>query len=210
VSPSTCLLLGSFTSERQWLVRGLIAAGNRGEDAPIVANGLHHEPGTQLWYFAYGSNLHHSIFIELRRMRPLAARWGWLRDFRLCFNIPVGPNERAVANIEPHVGARTCGALYLLSAADCERLDNSEGVGVGLYRRTPVEVISADGECTLAFSYQSSITTIGRRPSPRYMSLLLDGARQHGLPRTWIDFLSRFELAVDERSTESGPGTPAA
>jgi hypothetical protein len=154
---------------------------------------------SRLWYFAYGSNLHRSIFIERRQMQPLDVCWGWLAGYRLCFNIPVGPGERGVANIEPAAGARLCGALYLLSAADCDRLDASEGVGFGLYRRTPIEIRTSTGEGVPAFTYQSSAVTDGRRPSPRYMGLLLEGARQHGLPAEWIAFLEGLPLAVDER-----------
>jgi cation transport regulator ChaC len=157
------------------------------------------EHDSRLWYFAYGSNLHRVIFIERRRMRPGATRWGWLENYRLQFNIPVGPGERGVANLEVQTGARTCGALYLLSTQDSERLDNSEGVGVGLYRRLPVEVSTEAGERIAAFTYQSCMTTAGRKPSPRYMRLLIEGAQQHGLPLTWIESLQRFELATDER-----------
>jgi gamma-glutamylcyclotransferase len=156
-----------------------------------------------LWYFAYGSNLHSSIFVERREMRPLATRWGWLDGYRLCFNIPIGPGERGVANIEPDIGARVCGALYLLTHADFDRLDRTEGVHVELYRRLPVEVVTDIHGAINAVAYRSLITTTGRKPSPRYMRLLLDGAREHGLPDEWVSVLQRFELAVDEREDQS-------
>jgi len=152
-----------------------------------------------LWYFAYGSNLDHSTFINRRRMQPLATRWGWLDGYRLCFDIPVGPGERGVANIAAVPGTRLCGALYLLTPADCDRLDNSEGVGVGLYARTPVEVAASNDERVTSFTYHSTRITEGRKPSPRYMGLLLTGAQQHGLPAEWITFLQSVALAVDER-----------
>ena len=163
------------------------------------------EQAAPLWYFAYGSNLHESIFVDRRQMQPLDRRWGWLAGYQLIFNIPVGPGERAVANIEPNLAARICGALYLLTAADCERLDASEGVGFGLYRRTPVEIVTSAGQGVPAFTYQSSRVTDGRKPSPRYMGLLLEGARQHGLPVEWVSFLEGIPLAIDERET-SGAG----
>jgi len=94
-----------------------------------------------LWYFGYGSNMNRAIFGDRRGMRPMETRWGWLEGYRLRFNIPVGPGERGVANVEPEPGARTCGVLYLLTAAECDRLDRSEGVHVGLYRRIPVQVV---------------------------------------------------------------------
>ena len=160
--------------------------------------------GARLWYFAYGSNLHRAIFIERRQMRPLATRWGWVEDYQLCFNIPVGPGERGVANIEPQPGARTYGALYLLTPAGFDRLDRTEGVSFNIYRRLPVEVITPEGEHLAAFAYQSAVTTSGRKPSPRYMRLLLEGARAHGLPAEYVSFLNAFELAIDEREREGG------
>src|SRR5437899_1036484 len=37
-----------------------------------------HEHDSRLWYFAYGSNLHRSIFLERHQMHPLAVGWGWI------------------------------------------------------------------------------------------------------------------------------------
>ena len=161
-----------------------------------------------LWYFAYGSNLDRSIFIERRRMQPLATRWGWLGGYRLCFNIPIGPGERGVANIEPDPTARTCGGLYLLRPEDFDRLDRTEGVHLNVYRRLPLDVHTPEGECVAASAYYSSLTTTGRKPSPRYMRLILDGARQHGLPGEWLNMLESFDLAIDERATRSGGPEP--
>ena len=152
-----------------------------------------------LWYFGYGSNMNRAIFHDRRGMRPLEVRWGWLEGYRLRFNIPVGPGERGVANVEPAPGERTCGVAYRLTAEEADRLDRTEGVHVGLYRRIPAEV-RVEGAGTLAtFTYQSSRTIEGRKPSPRYMRLLLEGARHHGLPPEYVGFLERFELARDER-----------
>lgn len=161
-------------------------------------------PADALWYFAYGSNMTRAIFHERRGMRPLAARCGRLEGYRLCFNIPVGPGERGVANVQPEPGARMCGVLYLLAATECDRLDRTEGVHVGLYRRVPVEVL-VEGEGRLpAFTYRSSMTSDGRKPSLRYLRLLLEGAREHGLPAEYVAVLERFELAVDERDPAGG------
>ena len=122
--------------------------------------------------------MHRAIFHERRGMQPLDTRWGCLEDYRLRFNIPIGPGERAVANVEPEVGTRTCGVLYLLTPEDCERLDRTEGVHLGIYRRMAVEVAGDDGERVAAFTYRSTLTPSGtkavralprpaRRGSPR-------------------------------------------
>ena len=163
-----------------------------------MGGGQHNGQSDAIWYFGYGSNMSPAIFHERRQMRPLAVRWGWLEGYQLCFNIPVGPGERGVANVEPAAGARICGVVYLLPAAECDRLDRTEGVHVGLYQRIPVSVQVA-GACLSAFTYQSRLTHDGRKPSARYMGLLLAGARHHGLPAEYIAHLESFELAWDER-----------
>ncbi|MEO8605049.1 MAG: gamma-glutamylcyclotransferase family protein [bacterium] len=152
-----------------------------------------------IWYFAYGSNLCRAIFHERRGMRPLAARVAWLDDHQLSFNIPVGPGERGVANVEPCSGSRVCGAAYLLTADSCERLDRSEGVHLEFYWRAPVTLWLANGEQVVGFTYRSARTTEGRLPSPRYMGLLLAGAAEHGLPDDYVESLRAFTLARDER-----------
>jgi cation transport regulator ChaC len=152
-----------------------------------------------IWYFAYGSNMSPAIFIERRGMRPAAARWGWIEGYRLCFDLPVGPGERGVANVVPETGSRACGVLYCITPEEAERLDHSEGVRAGFYRRIEVVVTAAGTQAISAFTYHSSYASQGRKPSRRYMCLLLEGARHHGLPAEYVAFLHSFELAHDER-----------
>jgi cation transport regulator ChaC len=154
-----------------------------------------------IWYFAYGSNLCRAIFVERRGMLPLATRWGWLEGHRLCFNIPIGPGERGVANLGADAAARTCGALYLLKPEEFDRLDGTELVDRGLYRRVAVEVLAEGSERVAAFTYVSSVDVAGRKPSPRYLGLLLDGARELGLPEEWRAYLDGLERAHDERES---------
>jgi AIG2-like family len=58
------------------------------------------------------------------------------------------------------------------------------------------------GEHIEAFAYQSTLTIDGRRPSARYIGLLLEGAREHGLPDEYLRYLENIDLAVDERLAE--------
>jgi cation transport regulator ChaC len=161
-------------------------------------------PEGALWYFAYGSNLHDAIFRERRAMVVHETRCGRLDHYTLRFNLPIGPGERGVANVEPAPGERVWGALYLLSPADCDRLDRTEGVHMGAYQRVAIEVVQEDGARCVAFTYASSRTRADRKPSARYLGLIVEGARQRGLPDDYVRWLERFELAVDERVPPSG------
>jgi hypothetical protein len=155
-----------------------------------------------LWYFAYGSNLDPGTFLGRRRMRPLETRVARLEQFELRFDLPIGAGERGVANVAPREGEHVWGALYRLTHAEADRLDLTEGVRREFYRRIEVHARATDGARIAAFTYHSSRGRDGRRPSRRYLGLLLAGARHHGLPTPWIERLRAWPLAVDERERQ--------
>jgi len=157
---------------------------------------------SSLWYFAYGSNLDPGTFLGRRRMQPLATRIGVLHHFELRFDLPVGPGERGVANVAPCPGDQVWGALYQLTHADAARLDQTEGVGKGVYNRLAVLVRTPDAAEIAAFTYRSEISRPERKPSRRYLGLLLTGAREHGLPLEYVERLRAWPLAVDEREPQ--------
>jgi len=152
-----------------------------------------------LWYFAYGSNMQRATFVGRRGMRPQRSLAGRLDGYRLTFNLPVGPGERGVANLITEAGYVTHGVLHLISSEEFERLDRTEGVGVGYYVRAPVVVLDSDGCSIDAWTYLSVRGVVGRKPSARYIALLLEGAREHGLPVDYIRALEALDLAIDER-----------
>jgi cation transport regulator ChaC len=160
------------------------------------------ETKTLTWYLGYGSNMNRGIFENRRGMRPIQAHSALLENYRLRFNLAIGPGERSVANLESHAGARIWGVLYLITVEQSEHLDRTEGVPRGAYRRIPVSAIVDGGEQIAAFTYQSDRISLGRKPSARYIRLLIEGAVQHGLPPGYLRYLRNFELAADERLSE--------
>jgi hypothetical protein len=92
--------------------------------------------------------------------------------------------------------------LYLITVEQSEHLDHTEGVPRGAYRRIPVSAIVDGSEQIAAFTYQSDRISLGRKPSPRYIGLLIEGAVQHGLPPGYLRYLRSFELAADERLSD--------
>ena len=87
----------------------------------------------------------------------------------------------------------------MITVEQSEHLDRTEGVPRGAYRRIPVRAIVDGSERIEAFTYQSDRISLGRKPSPRYLGLLIEGAVQHGLPTEYLRYLRSFELAADER-----------
>jgi gamma-glutamylcyclotransferase len=154
------------------------------------------------WYLAYGSNMNRGIFESRRGMRPIQAQPALLENYQLRFNLAIGAGERGVANLESQKGARTWGVLYLITVEQSEHLDRTEGVARGAYRRIPVSAIVDGSQQIAAFTYQSDRISLGRKPSPRYIGLLIEGAIQHGLPPSYLRYLRNFALAADERLSE--------
>ena len=159
------------------------------------------EPQT-LWYFAYGSNLDPGTFLGRRRMRPVETRVGVLEGFELRFDLPIGPGERGVANVAPRPGDAVWGVAYRLTHPEAERLDRTEGVHRGAYLRLSIELRETASIVLPAFTYHSSRGVAGRKPSRRYLGLILAGARHHGLPAEYVERLCALPLAVDERDTQ--------
>lgn len=156
--------------------------------------------GGMHWYFAYGSNMQRATFVERRGMRPTAVRRAYVDGRRLCFDLPIGPGERGVANLVADAAARTWGVVYRLEPEACDVLDRTEGVDRGFYRRIAIEATTDDGARLAAFAYQGEARDPRRKPSARYLGLLLAGARELGLPPDYVEWLAAFPLAVDERA----------
>ncbi|HYC54670.1 MAG TPA: gamma-glutamylcyclotransferase [Candidatus Binatia bacterium] len=157
------------------------------------------------WYFAYGSNMQRATFRERRALSPAEVSVGWLEGYALCFDIPVGPGLRGVANLARADDSRVWGVLYLLNAEQHAHLDRTEGVSAGVYRRMLVPIQTQYGSTVEAETYISELRDPARRPSHRYLSLLLDGARENALPDGYIHALEKWDLAWDERDGAFNP-----
>ncbi len=143
-----------------------------------------------VWYFAYGSNLDPCTFIARRGMHPRAARVGCVSGYKLRFNLDGRPLGRAApANIAPAPGATVWGVAYQITRRELVRLDSTEGVPGGNYRHVGLSCDTQDGEVLPVLTYIAAGNPVDGRPSLRYLTLLRDGARTHGLPDEWIQFL---------------------
>jgi len=61
------------------------------------------------------------------------------------------------------------------------------------------EILGGQGYAILPDLMSPIEVSRGRKPSLRYIGLLIEGAAQHGLPPDYLDFLESFDLATDER-----------
>lgn len=141
--------------------------------------------GNRHSYFAYGSNL---CVQQMARRCPDAVdpQPATLADHDWLIN------ERGVATVEPFAGSEVHGVVWQVSDRDLATLDSAEGVPVR-YRRDQLTVRTEDGPSP-AWVYIDHRVEPGP-PRPGYLERILDGARHHGLPNRWIEFLERWDPA---------------
>jgi cation transport regulator ChaC len=173
---------------RSWLVsrwhyrrHGLVLAGR---------------PSDKVWYFAYGSNMHEGTFVGRRRIRPLESRVGRIAGYRLRFNLEGRPRGKAApANICLDPDQEVWGVLYKITSRDMLRLNSAEGVPGRGYQPTLLTAEDLEGNSVTAVAYVAVGKEIDGNPSHRYISLLREGARRHGLPVHWLHFLDSVRHA---------------
>ena len=150
----------------------------------------------QIWYFAYGANMDEATFRVRRNIQPFECRPGRIRGYRLRFNLEGRPKGKAApANLCLDPEAEVWGVLYRMTRRDLIQLDATEGVPGRGYRHTVVEAEDADGRPLQAVAYMARGKEVDGKPSLRYIRLLREGARAHGLPEHYIRFLESVDHA---------------
>jgi cation transport regulator ChaC len=150
---------------------------------------LRGRPGQEIWYFAYGANMDDSTFRVRRCIRSLEYRSGRVKGYRLRFNLDGRPKGRsAPANLHPDPDAEVWGVLYRITRRELLRLDLTEGVPGRGYQHIEIEAEDRDGRVVRAITYMARGKEVDGKPSLRYITLIRDGARAHGLPENYIRF----------------------
>jgi hypothetical protein len=143
----------------------------------------------EIWNFAYGGNMNPGVLIDRRGIEPRESTAGRLEGYRLAFTAPGLPwVEPAFANIEPAPGDAVHGVLHRLTTRQLRRLDLFEGGGLA-YRHLDLQVSAYDGRNIRARVYSSIRVSAEKAPSCRYLNILREGARHHGLHPDYVRML---------------------
>ena len=104
------------------------------------------------------------------------------------------PGARPHLQICTPTPARRFGAYFTGSRdATCCALNSTEGVPGRGYRHIKIAAEDRNGRVVQAVTYMAQGNEVDGKPSLRYITLLRDGARAHGLPETHIRFLESVE-----------------
>jgi gamma-glutamylcyclotransferase len=145
--------------------------------------------------FAYGSNMCSGRFRDYSVTPEQLARPAVLVDYRLRINKP-SRDMSAKANIEPHTGDKVWGVLYSIPDTQLASVDRGEGNG---YSRKQLTVQTPDGKTTPAWVYiaQNPSSDPALLPYEWYKRFIVEGAREHGLPFTYIEHLRAIKSIED-------------
>lgn len=156
-------------------------------------------PSGDVWYFAYGSNLHPTRReTRAAKISPLASEPGVLPGWRLVFDAPgVPPAEPAMASLCRDEAREVHGLLLRLRGPEFARLVASEG-GDRYYLRERLEVVTYAGRPVRAEVFVATPACRlprERAPSRRYLDLIREGARLSSLRPDYCDWLDALPHA---------------
>jgi gamma-glutamylcyclotransferase len=135
-------------------------------------------------YFAYASNMNTA---QMERWCP-ASRYvkaAFLKGFRFVYDGFSVTWDGAVGNIVKSGTEGVWGALYETTERDRLTLDAFEGYPRS-YEHREVEVVDREGSVHRAMTYLRTGRALGK-PHPDYERIVIDGAKQRGLPDDYID-----------------------
>lgn len=157
-------------------------------------------------YFAYGSNM---SLRQMQRRCPESTRLGigHLPGHRLAFPRFSKNRQCGVAGIEAHADSAVWGVIYELSAADWDCLDRFEGYqpdrhpDLNNYNRLSM-TIHVEGPqlgAKTCMTYVATRQGIHFPPDDNYHRLIIDGARESGLPPDYVEWLECIAVMTKGR-----------
>jgi gamma-glutamylcyclotransferase (GGCT)/AIG2-like uncharacterized protein YtfP len=143
-------------------------------------------------YFSYGSFLDSET---LKRHCPKAIYKGMamLPNWEVQFNFLSRTYNGGVTGIEPAAAKLVRGVLYEVSDEELLCLDSIEGVPEGIYFRQTIYVVDESGKAVKAATYRTTNPKGPFKPTKRYLSFMVKGAKKHGLDPDYIKELEAVE-----------------
>jgi gamma-glutamylcyclotransferase (GGCT)/AIG2-like uncharacterized protein YtfP len=135
-------------------------------------------------YFAYASNMNQA---QMQRWCPASrfVKAVLLGGYRFVYDGFSVTWDGAVGNIVKSGTEKVWGALYEITERDRLTLDAFEGYPRS-YEHTEVEVKDRDGNAYRAMTYVRTGRALGK-PHPDYERIVIDGAKESGVPEEYID-----------------------
>lgn len=134
-------------------------------------------------YAAYASTLHPEHMLRVAPHSPLQAT-GWLPGWRLTFGGEDRGWDGAMATVVEDPGSQVYVAVYDVTDDDEAALDDSLGVGIGVYQKIHCRVSTLDGDL-VAWTHVLDDYE-GGLPSAHYLGMVADAAEAAGAPSEYV------------------------
>ncbi len=156
--------------------------------------------GHEVLIFSYGSNMH---FERLRKRVPSAKTLGTgkLSGYKLEFakKSKDGSGKATVVKSSKKTDV-VWGVISSISTNEKHLLDKAEGLGVG-YNEEHLEIITETGEVVYPLIYVADTSSVNDSLCPYtwYKALIVEGAKQHGLP---LEYIAALECRVAKEDSD--------
>jgi hypothetical protein len=157
-------------------------------------------PNSHIHIFAYGSNMC-TERLQARVPSATPVTTGYVLQRRFAFHKrSEDGSAKADATSSSSTSDRIWGVVFRLHIEEKPVLDEHEFLGIG-YDEELVEVVHEDGviESWIYVAREEAIDP-SLLPYSWYHDFILHGARQHGLPDDYLEFLQRFQ-SIEDRHT---------
>ena len=121
---------------------------------------------------------------------------GKILDYQLSFNVPGVPFlEPAFASVTRQKGKETHGVCYTITKDEFQYLLQTEGsydvvdVDVVVYGDKDIEGVLMKAK---TLTHRDVAARRDLQPSKRYRDLIVEGAKERGLEKSWIEFLEKM------------------
>jgi gamma-glutamylcyclotransferase len=145
-------------------------------------------------YFAYGSNMLTRRLLG-RAPSARAVGVGTLAGHELRWHKVSKDGSGKCDIVSAAADSVVHGVLFEIARADKPALDKAEGLGWG-YKQVELEV-QADTGAVSALSYQATNIDHGTRPYDWYKALVVAGAQEHRLARSYVQALEAVQAVKD-------------
>lgn len=145
-------------------------------------------------YFAYGFNLNLQKMSQ-KVTKPRVLGIARLANYKIGFYGHSAIWDGAVETVVPDNQSEVWGILYQLDSYDWNQLDDFKDArldGAGRYFHYPVAVFDEQSMLREAFLYKKSQLGEPKQPSTEYLGIIIQGAKEQGLPESYIATLQNI------------------
>ena len=142
-----------------------------------------------MYYYAYGSNMSTKYIRDYCPSAQFVMR-AQLPNYRIEFRRFSTDLQGGISTIMEAPGELVHGVIYDIPKAEILELDILEDIPLGLYKREAFLVRDEKGGWQQAHLYRIVNPTGPYVPAGRYIEMMIEGAREHGLDGAYIEALA--------------------